>query len=444
MMRRVVLALALACLVAAVAAAREAPPAVRTFTLKNGLRVLLAPDSSAGSVDVAVWYGAGPRWEKPGLTGVSHVADRLQFRGTARVPDGEFRRRLLALGGQVNTNSTADYTCLWETVPPEALEQVLDMEADRMAGLALTPAKIDQERRGTIDERRRQFDRQPLARGLHRLVSLLFPGHPYGVGLLGQPADLARMTARDVEAHLRDRYGPANALLTVVGRFDANAVQEAVERQFERVPRRGSPVSGRLPALAPLVRARAFEPVEGAGALLVVGWRGPAATDPDGPAIEVLARLLAGSSDTRLVTALQGEKSSVANVQCAWDARRDASLLWCAAAMRPGADTAQVEQGLLATTARLAAQPPEGHELDRARKRVLTTLLFGAQTPRARAAALGESTWYGGDTDAMTKRIDAIRRLTPADVQRAAQALLRDDRRAIVWMRGVSPVEGRP
>lgn len=442
MKRRVVLAFALACLVPASASAQEGSAPFRTHTLRNGLRVLLVPDASAGGVDVAVWYGAGPRFERPGQRGFSHVVERLQFRGAAGVGDGEHRRQLLAAGGTVNTSSAPDYACLWETVPPEALDLALRLEAARMGSLALDPRAIEQERRATLEERRRLLERQPIARGLLRVMSLLFPGHPYATGLLGDEADLQKATARDLETWARERFAPGNATLSVVGRFDPDATLDAVRRHFEGLPRRGAAASRPAPEPAPLVNARATVNVDAAGALLVAGWRGPAATDPDAPAGELLARLLHGGADARLSQALQTEGSGVASVQAAWDQRRDASVLWAAAALRPGADSARVERELIATVRRFASQAPDGAELDRARKRLLTTTLFAVQSPRGRAASLGEAAALAGDPAAAQKRLDALRRVTPADVQRVAQRVIRDDRMAVVWLRGTERTGG--
>lgn len=444
MKRRVLLAFALACLVPAAAAAQERSAASQSHTLRNGLRVLLVPDAGAGGVDVAVWYGAGPRWERPGLRGMSHVVERLQFRGAAGVPDGEHRRRLLAAGGTVNTNSAPDYSCLWQTVPPEALDLALELEAARMGALALDPRAIEQERRATLEERRRLLDRQPIARGLLRVMSLLFPGHPYSAGLLGEEADLQRATAKDVESWARERFSPGNAVLTVVGRFDPSATLDAIRRRFESLPRRAVPAARAVAEPAALSRARSVVHVDASGALLVVGWRGPGASDPDAPAGELLARLLFGGSESRLTQALQTEGSHVVNVQAAWDLRRDASVLWAAAAMRPGADSAAVERDLMGAVQRLASQAPDGAELDRARKRLLTTAFFAMQSPRGRAAVLGEALWLNGDAAAAQARLDALRRVTPADIQRVAQRTLRDDRMAVVWLRGTERQEAQP
>ncbi|HEV2104664.1 MAG TPA: insulinase family protein, partial [Candidatus Eisenbacteria bacterium] len=144
---------ALLALAAASAPAAAGPLAATRVTLRNGLRVVLAPDSLATAVDVAVWYPAGARWEPSGHAGVTRLVERLMFRGSAHVADGELRRRLTAAGGTVNTSATPDYSCFWETIPAPALGEALRDEADRMASLTAAPAALEEERRAMRADR---------------------------------------------------------------------------------------------------------------------------------------------------------------------------------------------------------------------------------------------------------------------------------------------------
>ncbi len=120
----------------------RAEPELTRVTLANGLRVVLAPDSLATAADVAVWYASGVRNEKPGVSGMTRLFERLMFRGSAAVPDGEHRRRIYREGGVSNVTTTADYSCFWETVPGEAVGTALWLEADRMAGIRPTAAAL--------------------------------------------------------------------------------------------------------------------------------------------------------------------------------------------------------------------------------------------------------------------------------------------------------------
>src|SRR5439155_15569360 len=136
----------LALLIGGVASALAAPPAVQITTLDNGLRAVLAPDPEARAVDVAVWYPTGPAVEKPGQSGITHVFERLMFRGTESRGAGEYRRLREAQGAGVNTLTTPDLTSYLATVPEGAVDLALQLESERMTKLRFTAADLEADR----------------------------------------------------------------------------------------------------------------------------------------------------------------------------------------------------------------------------------------------------------------------------------------------------------
>lgn len=418
------------CAVAPVARASE--PGVTRVTLGNGLRVVLAPDSLATAADVAVWYGSGVRNEKPGLSGMTRLFERLMFRGSATVADGEHRRRIYAEGGLANTTTTPDYSCFWETVPGEAVGTALRLEADRMAGLKPSPAALVQERRAVAEDRRAAAQRAPIARGLAKLYATVFEGQPYARPLLGSGAELDKVTLRDIEAWRRERYVPANAVLTVVGRFDAAATLQRIQQWFGPIAKGAAPVNAKLtPATS---TRRSYERVEAPARLLFVGWRGPGANDADAVALEVIARLLGTGESARLPRALVSEWKAAIAAQAGCNLHRDASLLWSFAVVPAEADTVTAERLLLDEVGRLAREAVSEDELDAARRGLETSALFALQSTRGRAQALGEAELLTGDAGHAAARLSAIRALTAADVQRVAQRVVTESGRGVVWL----------
>ncbi|HET7225612.1 MAG TPA: pitrilysin family protein, partial [Candidatus Eisenbacteria bacterium] len=224
------LALALACPHPA-AAQTLAPP--RVVTLRNGLQLLLAPDSSAQAVDVAVWYPTGSAAEPAGQSGITHLFERMLFRGSAHVPDGDHVRRVLAEGGTANARTTADYTCRWQTLPPAALGLAFELEADRIAALALTDANLAAEKRAIADGRRAQ--QNPVTLALERLYATAWRDRPYGRPVTGLPGDLDRITLADCQAWQRAHFGPERATVSVVGRFDPAEAVRLARRWLEPI-----------------------------------------------------------------------------------------------------------------------------------------------------------------------------------------------------------------
>ncbi len=407
------------------------PPSLHT--LKNGIRVVLDSDSLAMGVDVAVWYPAGVSAERAGLAGASHLVERLMYRGSAAVPDGEHLRRLQAEGAVVNTQMSPDYACYWQTVPGEALALALRLEASRMAGLAYTSEAFEAERRAARNDVRSLAERPVVTRALGRLRARLFEGQAYGRALQGSDADLTKLTAPQLEAWRRGAYAPGSAVITIVGRFDRDATLEAVRQLFEGLPRGAAAAPPAWKAPAPGAR-RGWGREDTPAHLLLAGWRAPGASDPDAPAMELLAQVLGSGENSRLQRSLVQEWRAAVLTQAGFVPNRDASMFWAMAALGAGADSSNAERTLLDQVQRLAREPIPAEELERVRGPMLTRELSLLQAVRARASALGEAVCFTGDVTAAGRRLEALARLTPADLQRAAQRVLTEESRAIVWL----------
>src|SRR5262245_12453887 len=150
------------------------PGTVERYTLDNGLQVVLASDPASAGVDVAIWYDAGTRSEPAGRTGVAHLFEHLMFRGSSRFAAGEHARRIAAAGGTFGAFTTADLCSFFDTVPAGGLETALELEADRMTGLAIDAARIDATRSGIAVERNLPAYNAPGVVGLQRLYAAAF------------------------------------------------------------------------------------------------------------------------------------------------------------------------------------------------------------------------------------------------------------------------------
>lgn len=353
-------AAAIAVPVAALAASTEpavAPAAqVEVVTLKNGLRLLLAPDSKATAVDVAVWYDSGTRHERAGASGMAHLFEHLMFHGSENVEPQQHQRLIEAEGGTAGAATAPDYTCFFQTLPPDALELAFRLEADRMRSLRLTADDLAAERQQVRAEVARRFESTQMGRALQSLYASVFRAHPYGWPVLGREADLDRLTLEQARAWYQTRYAPARALVTVVGRFERARALELARRWLEPVRR-----SGTAAASPPEPRQTAERRGRVAGGaqvpLLLLGWRGPAPTDPDLAALQVLANVLGRGTSARLQRGLVERERVAALVQSDLDARRDASVFHVAVAASPKADTTALEPLVLAEVERLATEP---------------------------------------------------------------------------------------
>ena len=400
-------------------------------TLGNGLRVVLAPDSLAGTVDASLWYRSGTRHETPAQAGLALLAARLTFRNGAADPLGP----LAAEGGSGQLAVTPDLTSLSTTVPAEGLATALEFLAARLPGAPVSAAQLSAERAAIRAERARP-ERTTVAVALSRLWGAAWPGHPYArTGAL--PAAGDALTPADVEAWRKARYGAANAVLTLTGAFDRDRTLAEIRTRFEGKPK-GTPASVAA-APAPRAGGRAnerFGGQSGAGGirLCLVGWRGPGAGDPDAPALELLATCLGGGSEARIPAALVHDWNLAVAAQAGFSAQREGSLLWTLAVVQPGADSAAVERTLLEAARGVSQRAPEAFEVERARRELEASVWFGLQTARQRGQALGEAELLAGDAAAAARRLEALDKVSPADLKRVAARVMTDAGRATVWM----------
>jgi zinc protease len=425
-------------------AAHAADPfaSAQATTLPNGLTVLLAPDTTAASVEVGLWVRAGTRWESPGQSGISHLVERASYAGSAKLTAAAYARAIQLEGGTFSARTTPDGTQFSVTVAPEGLEAVLALEADRLASASLGSAALEAARRSLRLERGERSDRTPVGRALRLLFAKAFAGHPYRWPVVGLEGDLDRVTLRQAQAYRTARYAPGRMAVSLAGRFDAATALAAVRRTFGAWP--GGRLDPEPGHPAPSAAGRAAERGEGSVPVLAVGWRTPPATDPDAPALEALARILAWGSSSRLQRELvRASGAPCAVAQGELDLRVDGGLLHVLAAPAPGADTARVEGEILSLVQRVVRDGVTAAELEGAQRQIEVEAFSSWQTPAGVGRALGEAWLAGQNVTAPRTRLERVRALTPADLQRVATRLFTDDHRSVAVVTAAAEREAR-
>ncbi len=410
----------------------------RLVTLRNGMQLLLAPDTAATAVDVAVWSRAGSAREPVGRSGISRLFERLMF--TSGGPEGrrDHGRRIAEAGGQAGSRTMSDLACYYETVPPAALEEVLELEAGRLRSLRPTAADIAEAARAAGDEARRQSASLPWGPALQAFYDLAWGTHPYHRLAIGADADLSRIGPADCEAWHAAAFAPGELVTTITGRFDPAEALAAARRWLEPIPRRPGPAAmAAVPAqTAP---RRGWERLDVPLGLVVVGWKVPGHAAADMPALRLLARLFGADPESQPQRALLADSVGCLSVQAMLDARREEGLLYVLAALKPGADSARVERVLLEQLESFAREPVSEEELARARRMEEMGTVLGWQTARGCADALGTAQILDGDWRTAALRHEAARRRTAVDVQRAAARALVPAGRSLLWVTSSRP-----
>jgi zinc protease len=408
---------------------------VRESRLNNGLTVLTKEIHTAPVASVQVWYRVGTRNEPEGQNGISHQLEHLLFKGTKDRPV-QFGRLFSALGSQFNAFTSYDETAYFGTVKRDKLDALLTLEADRMINSINGSEQLTSEKRVVISELQ-GYENFPDFRLSKKLMKAVFPDRNYGLPVGGTKADVEKFTVEQVGEYYQKYYTPENATLVVTGDFDTEAVLKAVKETFGKIPQktdREGLEAKKVPAQAPSATPNNQTPIvlkePGSAALLEAVYPLPNINHPDVSAIDVMDVVLTGGRSSRLYQALieSGLASDVSSspaelIEPGW---YDISVT-----AAPGRDPKQIEKVLAASLAKLRNEAIAPEELNRAKTLLQTNFVLSNQDITSQASQLGYYQTVSGDYRFVERYLDAIAKVTAADVQRAAKTYLAPEKQTI-------------
>ena len=226
------------------------PDHLHQFTLANGMRVVVVQDHRAAVVTHAVWHGIGSAHERPGKTGIAHFFEHLMFKGTDKYPSGEYDRTVKRMGGIFNAFTSYDMTAYYVTAAKANLEKVVELEADRMVNLRLTPEDVATELKVILEERSYRIDNDPTERFMEKFNHTHYRQHPYGVEVIGWRPDMEGLTREDALAWYKAYYAPDHAVAIFAGDVTVAEAKALAEKYYGPLPAQGvaAPVVPPLPA----------------------------------------------------------------------------------------------------------------------------------------------------------------------------------------------------
>jgi len=413
----------------------SSPPA--TFTLDNGLQVVVIPDHRTPVATQMIWYKVGSADETSGKSGLAHFLEHLMFKGTRKHPAGEFSQTVLRAGGNENAFTSTDYTAYFQRVPSEELGKMMEFEADRMTGLVLRDENVLPERDVVLEEFNMRVANNPEARLTEQIMAALYLNHPYGRPVIGWHQEIEKLDREDALAFYKRFYAPNNAILVIAGDVDPNDIRPMAERSFGAI------------AAQPAIPARRLRPQEPEPAApRTVTLSDPRVEQPsmrryylvpsaataaagESAALDVLAQLMGGGSNSYLYRRLVIDPSLAVSAQAGYQGTSlDATQFTISVSPRPGVAFAQIEQAIDDLIADIEQNGIRSEDLERVKTQLVAEAIY-AQDNQATLAR-----WYGGalSTGLSIQDIrgwpDRIRAVTADQVRQAAQNWL-DKKRSV-------------
>jgi zinc protease len=398
-----------------------------TYTLPNGLTVVLSTDHTAPTVAVNIWYHVGSKNEVPGRTGFAHLFEHVMFTGSGHVPYGVHDKLTEGVGGSNNGSTSNDITNYYETIPVNYLESALWIESDRMGYLldTLDIGKLNAQRDIVKNERRQRMDNQPYGRVFEILSNNIYPdSHPYHWDVIGSMEDLSAASEEDVKNFFRLYYAPNNAFLTIVGDFDPAQAKAWVQKYFGDIPR-GKPVP--RPTVAPVTlqtpKRLSYEDRVQVPRLYVV-WPTVGEKNDDRFALSVLGSILAGPRTAPLTKALVFDTQAAASVSADQNTNEDVGEFFVTITPRPGHSLTELEAAADAVVAKMKADGPTAEQVQKATAGEELSFVRGLESNLGKAFQLANGAAIHGDPGYFRTEYQKTLAVTPADVKRVANKYL--------------------
>lgn len=429
-------------------AAAQALAQTHEHRFANGLRVIVKEDHRAPTVVSMVWYKAGSMDEVNGATGVAHVLEHMMFKGTKKIPKGEFSKIIAAAGGRENAFTGRDATGYHEQLHKSQLPLAFRLEADRMANLVLSKEEFDKEIKVVMEERRLRTEDRAQSLLYEQLMATAFTAHPYRAPVVGWMNDLENMTHLDAQRWYERWYAPNNAIIVVAGDVVASEVFALADKYFGAIKPKVLPE--RKPQDEPQQRGIRRVTVKAPAELpsLLMAYRAPMLRDPERDsepyALEVLAGVLDGNEAARLNSSLVRSQKIAIAAGAGYDSTaRGPGLFLVSGVPATGRTVAELEQGLRSELAKIVADGVSDEELKRVKAQVVASQVFQRDSIYFQAMQIGSLEIAGYPHQAIDLMIRKLQAVTAAQVQEVAKKYLIDDSLTIATL-DPQPLDRKP
>ncbi len=406
---------------------------VERYTLTtNGLTLLMVVDPSSPTFSYHTYFDVGSGDEEAGITGIAHLFEHMMFKRTARYDDQHFSKALEAAGTpDLNAWTWLDITGYHASLAKEQLPLIADLESTRMTGLIIDEGQLNAEREVVINERRYRVDDDPEGLLDEQMWALAFTDTRYHWPTIGWRKDLDTISVEQCTTFYKDYYAPNNATLVLVGDLDRDATLALLEEKY--APLQRSELNRREHGVEPeQTEARRLDmEVAAETELFTVGYKVPSLNHPDTPALMLVDAILTAGNSSRLDRKLV-DGGWAADYSLFLPPFQHEALLTVSASMRSGKAADAGLQIVRNEIADLVANPVSAAELDRARNQLLSNLWDEFEGNSGLAGFVGFNEVAGGGWKSGLDRIEAVRGVTPQDVQRVARTWLLDARSSAV------------
>jgi len=403
------------------------------FTLDNGLKVVVLPHPRAPIVTHMLWFAAGGADEPQGKSGVAHFLEHMMFKGTPKHPKDSYSHLVDGMGGQHNAFTSDDFTAYYATVAKEHLEEIMELESDRVMHIAPPKDSYASERQVVLEERRMRTDNDPSARMAEALDAKMFAPHPYSIPVIGWPQEIAKLGEADVMGFFHQHYVPKNATLLVVGDVDAAQVKALAQKYYgpwmlekakESVPARvWKDVAVKKEAIVETLHDNTVKQPQWQRQYMApsLGYGDKAQVFP----LIVMADMLCGGTTSELHRMLVVEQKKASSVSCGYNAfARGPSEFSVEIIPEAGVSAQEIAAIYEKSVAEVLAMPHEPKTLAQVKSRMQVESIYARDGVSGMAFILGQLLMSGYNISFFNAWSDNIGNVSWDDIVKAGKAVL--------------------
>ena len=404
---------------------------VDSYTLDNGLDVILYKRKDIPLVSTNIWYRVGSANEVAGKTGLAHLFEHMMFQGSAHVPKGMHFHYVQEAGGTLNASTSFDRTNYFQKVPAHFLERILWLESDRMGYYlsALDQEKLQNQIDVVSNERLERYDNQPYGLAFEKLLRLMYSEeHPYSSPVIGSLEDIKNYTLEDVKDFFARHYTPSNASLVIAGDFDNDAVMDMIASYF------GDIQSHSDTAAVPAANKEQFK-YSGAESYqdsveldrFYLAWHTVPSYHEDDMNLEMLSDILTGSKNGYLKKALTIERQIAQSVSSFQFSGKYGGFFVVQVTMKPGKNIDEAKKLVLEIIDGLKTEKAPDRELQRSKNIISSGFIYRLQNLATIADLLNQYAFYLGTPDGFQIELDRYNNISNDDILRMAHAYFSHD-----------------
>lgn len=404
---------------------------VKSFTLKNGMKIFVLEDRSIPNANMYFFYRVGSRNEYTGITGISHFFEHMMFNGAKKYGPKEFDRIMEANGGSNNAYTSENITAYTDWFPASSIEVMFDLEADRIASLNFDPKMIESERGVILSERSTGLENNPLEQLWQEVQAAAFIAHPYQWPVIGWESDIKNWTKEDLENYFHTYYAPNNCVVVISGDVKLAEVKKLAEKYFEPIPDGPKPRSLHTVEPEQTGERSVFVKRDVPNPYLMITYHVPQSGTEDYYAIDLLSSILSEGASSRLYSTLVDDQQLALEVGSYYPEAFDPTLFFFYGICNDGVIATQLESAILNEIDKIISDGIGESELQKVKNQKLMSFYRTTETINGMSNTIGTYELFFGDYKKMFTAPDDYKKVTADEIKNVAAKYFTQQNRTV-------------